>query len=379
MTIEDRIRAAAHARVDLVREIRPLDIPERQFHRKLRVPTTRRIGWLAPVTAAAVVIALAITLVTVRQTPNDGSGSGSAVAASAASATALPRYYVAVNSGVIVNGVSPATVADSRTGAVLTTVRPPAHSAFAGVIGAADDRTFLLDTIPASGSSGQITHVWYLLHIATGSGRAVVTRLPLPIPFISGELQGLALSPDGRTLAVMFRPAVDGKRADHITDGRTLAFKYPLDTWPDSVRLLDTASKGSDFVTVSKPVLAVPGNQDVCADPLAATDGRTIVCGTASNVAGGCVKAEPEFNLWSTATGKLTRVLYRYTGTCKDAFASVLWAGPNGTMIGVIEAHTYTGKVLHATTTAIGVIGQGRFTLLHISVPAYAPYGAIAF
>ena len=47
-------------------------------------------------------------------------------------------------------------------------------------------------------------------------------------------------------------------------------------------------------------------------------------------------------------------------------------------MIGVIEAHAYTGKVLHATTTA-GLISQGRFIRLHISVPAYAFPGAIAF
>lgn len=162
------------------------------------------------------------------------------------------------------------------------------------------------------------------------------------------------------------------------TDGRTLAFRYPLYTWPDYVRLLDTASKGSDFVTASKPVLAVPGNQHGCGSLLTATDGRTVVCGTVGNATGGCVKEEPEFDLWSAAAGKLTRVLYRYTGTCRDAAANVLWAGPHGTMIGAIEAYTYTGKVAHITTTA-GLISQGRFTRLHISVPAYASPGDIAF
>lgn len=415
MNVEDRIRAAAHARVDLVREIRPLEIPERLPRRGFRAPRSRHlIGWLAPVTAAAVVVVLAIALVSVRQARNDGGIPGRAQV-TPASGPAIPRDYVSVSPGV--SGAA-AIVADSRTGAVLAMVKPPAHRAFAGVTGTAGDRTFVLDTVPASGRSGQGTHVWYLLRVDAGTAHpATLTRLPVAGPPVSAYIQGIALSPDGRTLAVLFRPATlksgesytlrtyslatgkplrtwttlaselavtsfpdpDNIAALSWVGGRTLAFRFPVYVWPDYVRLLDTASKGSDFVKASKSVLADPGDQRSCASLQTATDGRTVVCGTEGNATGGCVKEEPEFDLWSTATGKLTRVLYRYGGECQAAIVDVLWAGPGGTVIGVILAYTYDGKKEHTKITA-GLVSHGRFTPLRISVPSSATMpGDIAF
>jgi len=59
-------------------------------------------------------------------------------------------------------------------------------------------------------------------------------------------------TPAPKSVAVLI-PNADNVAALSWTDGRTLAFKYPLYTWPYSVRVLDTASKGTDFVTASKP------------------------------------------------------------------------------------------------------------------------------
>lgn len=431
MTVEDRIRAATRARAGLVREIRPLEIPERLPRRGLRVPRARFLaGWLVPAAAAVVVVALAVALVSVHQSRNGRGIPGFAPAPPASGAT-IPRYYVLVSPRIPAVSVA-ARVADSRTGAVLARVRPPAHRMFAGVTGAADDRTFVLDTVPVSGMNGRGTHVWYLLRIATGTGHpASLTRLPVAGPPVSAQVQGLALSPDGRTLAVMFQPgmpdtgpsgavrasgdapaapvvlrtyslatgralrtwttpAPKGSAAyfpnpDNVialswTGSHTLAFRYPLGRWPDYVRMLNTASKGSDFVKSSKPVVADPGGRRNCASLLAVTDGRTVVCGTLGNATGGCVKEEPEFDLWSTATGKLTRVLYRYKGTCSAAEATVLWAGPGGTVIGAISAYTYIKKKRTRTRITIGLISHGRFAPLRISIPASAFFpGVIAF
>lgn len=404
MNVEDRVRAATLARVELVREIRPLEIPERLPHRARRAPRPQRlIGWVAPVTAAAVVVALAITLASVRQATHDSGVSGLAQV-TPASAAAIPRYSVSVRPELLgARSPAAATVTDTRTGAVLASVRPPAHRQFAGVTGAADDRTFVVDTTPASGTSGRATHVWYLLRIAPGTGHpASLTRLPIADLPVSAQIQGLALSPDARSLAVLLAmPENVTLRTYSLATGNALrtwttraprpnaatipdpeniaalswvgehrlAFRYPGDAWPDHVRMLNTASKRGDLLKASRSVMADPGDQHHCASLLTATDGKTVACGTLGNATGGCVKEEPEFTLWSTATGKVTRVLYRYNGTCQAGFGSVLWAGAHGTMIGVIVAETISGKHAHIKFTA-GLISHGKFTPLHVPVSA---------
>ena len=74
--IEDQVRAATRAEASAMREVRPLRLPPEAAPRPAarsrfaaRRPRRWR-GWLAPVTAAAVVIALAISLVTIRDSSN---------------------------------------------------------------------------------------------------------------------------------------------------------------------------------------------------------------------------------------------------------------------------------------------------------------------
>ena len=69
----------------------------------------------------------------------------------------------------------------------------------------------------------------------------------------------------------------------------------------------------------------------------------------------------PSSSLYSAATGKLTRVLYRYQGTCFSGEADVAWAGAGGTAIGVIAAERTVGT--RATTDwEVGVLAAGKFT-----------------
>jgi hypothetical protein len=93
MSIEERVRAATRARTDLVRDIRPLELPDELTAPARRSPGTRRwFAWGAPLAAAALVTALALVLVMLRQAggpPADSPASSASAAASAPSS--IPR------------------------------------------------------------------------------------------------------------------------------------------------------------------------------------------------------------------------------------------------------------------------------------------------
>ena len=71
-------------------------------------------------------------------------------------------------------------VGDARTGKQLTTLAPPNGSTFFGVTAAADDRTFVVDTLPLVKPLNPMAgRDWYLLRLAPGSSTpARLTRLP---------------------------------------------------------------------------------------------------------------------------------------------------------------------------------------------------------
>jgi hypothetical protein len=409
MTVRDRLRAIDQAAAGVMRPVRPLDLPLVPAPaRRPRWVTTppRSRGWLVPLTAAAVVAALAVTLVSIKQAWQHGGRPGtSPVTGPSAQA---PRYYVALtqgsSSGLV---VSRAIVADSRTGAVLATVNAPAHSFFVSVTGAADDRTFVLDTMP-NGSVNPAASRWYELTIAPGTGQPALLA-PLPITGLpdsaqllshaSAQVLGLALSPDARTLAVLSGNAlrtyslatgktlhtwwttskatisqptgyVNAASLSWTADGRTLAFRYPpqIDLFRnpparDYLRTLPAASKNGDLLKASTPVLADPAGRDMCVGLRLGTDGRTAVCSTGVFTSRGCAQAAPEFDLYSTVTGKLTRVLYRYLGNCTSANTAILWAGPDGTAIGLIVAAHHDGS----DTSTVGLLTHGLFVPLNVS------------
>ena len=146
--------------------------------------------------------------------------------ASSAAAT-IPAYYVALSHAPDTPAPDQAIVGDAVTGAVLARVSPPAGSTFAGVAGAGDDRTFVLDAQPfpqplppprPPSESGQpwpyapseqaamLPRTWYLLRLAPAApaapGRAALTRLPVPATPAGSVVTGMALSPDASKLAV---------------------------------------------------------------------------------------------------------------------------------------------------------------------------------
>ncbi|WP_300612803.1 hypothetical protein [Trebonia sp.] len=434
-TVEERIRAATRAVDGAVSRVRPLDLPPAAGTSPgprpgARVRRARRWRtWLAPVTAAAAVLAIGIALVIVRDIPN-----GRVVSpARPALPAAVPTYYVALDHPDNRGSPDPVVVGDTRTGTVLATVQPPAHDTFDGVTAAADDRTFILDVRQFTWPDRLPTPpAWYLLRLFPGSAHpARLTRLAIPaVPWpslLGTTVDGIALSPDGTELAVMFQesgaealpvrlwiysvatgkllrawtaPVVvspmdggalvfgqnfifdDNTILSWTADGRELAFVFGLQgLTTTTVRVLDLARPGQNLLADSKVVLDLKqGARPDCTTLMPTAGGQTIICGTSpppgKGAAGGCagtVAADrPALLEFSTATGQLTGTVYQYTGQCRSGSASVLWANPSGSVvIGYLDiaplAKTASDRV------EAGVITHGRFTPLSFLLAGGTP------
>ena len=462
MTVNDRLRATTNAVTASMREVRPLTLPpdpaplrpdpaplppdprpDRHRRRSPAAPGHRSRrwpgwgSWLVPLAAAVAVIAVATTLVMVR----DASGPRPASPAPAPAPApvpsgAVPRYYVAVQPSASddrdlddADEVNPVVVGDARTGKLLTTLQPPTGGTFDGVTGAADDQTFVLDvrSVPAVMGSQHVSYGWYLLRITPGAADPVrLTRLPITDRFEDAVIHGLALSPDGRTLAVMFTPNIadggtpgpttlrtysvatgkplrtwTGAQPDGLVcftcantvdlrwlaNGHTLAFSYQEAVLPQAVRTLDLTSPGDSLDADSRAVFPITAaDQSDCLNPLLSPDGHTVLCGTtgAANGRDGCASLGAQFDAYSTATVKLDRVLYRYRGSCGYASSSFVWAGSDTVAIGLLQLYTaappgqetVTNGTSTTTHTApewkdeliFGVVSAGTFTRLRVTM-----------
>jgi hypothetical protein len=363
MNVEDQLRAAGRAVSDQVRDLPRLDLQTQPGARPARARARRRLGaggWLIPMTAAAAVVAVAVTLVAVKSPahqaaagPARSHSAGSASPAASADPEAVPGYFVAISDLAITDPqLSPGqggiakdpqpdsvVVGETLTGKRLATITPPAGSTFVGVTGAADDRTFVLDSVKIV--PGVLTpteqRTWYLLRITPGATHpATLTRLSFPVP-AAADVNGIALSPDGASLAVFYQSPKAGDRdfpysgpftlADYsvatgaalrtwtatdpfhgslaygdsnglpdsnsqlswTSDGQRLAFDYRSSADPGSASLylreVDLSSPGKDLLadsTVIAEIAASPatGKSKIWCDSLGITgDGKTAVCG----------------------------------------------------------------------------------------------------
>jgi hypothetical protein len=418
VSIEERVRAATHARTALVRDVRPLEFPDESPARARRTPRARRwLTWGAPIGAAALVTVLALVLVMLRQAggPQTDPAASTSAAASAAAAVpaSIPRYYVAL---AYVNPASSspieAVVGDDRTGRKLAVIAPSASQNFYGVTAAADDRTFVLMNY----NNAQQETTFYLLRLTPGAAHPAQLA-ELPIKGIVAHVNGLALSPDGRELAVMYRFATtDTNASTHlliysmssgaelavwntagpndnalggdpnsqglswINGDRSVDFRW-IATGPSArgpgtlqVRAVDVTPGGHDLLSDSRLVLPVPSPvlqgsyvSDPCSRWLATSDGRTIVCGSTggNGTTFACPAVPPSFVSYSTVTGKPLQVLYRYQGQCVNGQALLQWINPSGSQaIGFI----LMDKVVNGKNTSVpslfGVAVGFRFTPL---------------
>jgi hypothetical protein len=467
---EGRIRAATRAVAGTVREVRPLDLTRDPLvgplpTRRPRVSRIRRLRpWGVPLAAAAAMLAIAATVVAVRDmpgghpaSPSSRSRPGVPLPASTWPAThavapvpGVPAYYVTLDNASIktlndsYRDSSPlqAVVGATFTGARLATVDPPAGSTFAGVTAATDDRTFVLDATPCSQpdkASRVCTRTWYLLRIAPGTSTpAHLTRLPIPATAAGTRVEAMALSPDGRELAVALQPDADGSghapeslvlysvatgaalrtwtgpsgtiltpgewfRVDSLNatlswlaDGRTLVFGDET-----AVRALDTTGQGQDLISDSELVWSPmslgrdsgnpAGYRLSCdGDPLVIDNGATMVCGAAGMPSPARHLTSECSDMWdnamgfidySTATRQLTRTLYIDQTTCTgEVTADIYWASPSGGPLIVLLNSAPEKDPAGPQWNEVGVLANGRVSPLSLPFASGVPMlGATAW
>ena len=241
--VEDRTRAAFDAITGLVDRVPPLTLPPppgaASGRRRGRTPFPRRRwgSWLAPVAAAAAVLVIAIALVAVRDMPG---GRPTSTPGPVLPAAGLPTYYLTFSqpAGDATTPVG-LVLAATLTGEKLFTLPPPRGLSFAGITGAADDRTFVADAhwepYGVSGSAGR-SRTWYLVRVVGAGSRASLTMSKLPIPPtpVGAIVSAIALSPDGTKLAVASEPLSENPRAQQQLRVYSVATGAVLHTWSSS-------------------------------------------------------------------------------------------------------------------------------------------------
>jgi hypothetical protein len=421
MSIEDRVRAATRARAGLVRQVRPLELPDELPARGRRSRHTRSarpayptrparhwLNWGAPVAAAALVTALALVLVLLRQAPAPQPGPAAPTSAPPAAAS-IPRYYVALADGGARSGMK-AVVGDDQTGRTVAVLNPTAAQDFYGVTGAADDRTFVVLSYT---NSTRLT-TWYLLRLTPGAAHPAQLS-KLPIRPVKAQISGLALSPDGRELAVMWQTATTGSngvvylavysmssgavlhtwtKGDNFNaigqganeealawvDGdRSLDFRWTVQvgahgSWTDTIRTIDVTAPGGDLLADSRVAVRLPYYVSTakttwsvpCESGVTATDG-TVVCGTSSysTVSFGevCSTVPPSFATYSGTTGKQLTVLYQWHGQCLSGQSRPVWTDPAGRHVIAFLLLSEKG-IKTSLTDKFGLVADGKFTSL---------------
>ncbi len=173
-------------------------------------PHRPRTRLVAPIAAAAAVIAVAAAAVGVAAHKSNVTPPGAAL-------DRVPRYYMAIElhgkrpspkvDPYTTNPVLSAVIKDTRTGARLATVLPPApYRAFIGLTGAAGGRTFVLVArrrlYPYPDEPSQFTERLYRAQFNPATRKVALTLLPIPAFGAKAMVGGITLSPNGKKLAV---------------------------------------------------------------------------------------------------------------------------------------------------------------------------------
>jgi hypothetical protein len=169
-------------------------------------------GWLAPLAAAGAVAAVVAVSLAVSNTVGLNRARRPATRPPAAFAQ-VPPYFVTLTGKALPNEGQHAEIVATATGAVLGQVTAPKrYDVFTEVAAGGNDRTFVLAAqhgVPVgphfNGLMGTGPAKLYRL-VLHRSGRPGALE-PLPVPAVTGNINGFALSPDGSKLAVSLMPA----------------------------------------------------------------------------------------------------------------------------------------------------------------------------
>lgn len=414
----DEVRTATRIAATVIKadELPPLRLDEPPALAR----RTRR-AWVAPLTAAAavvMVVAGSVAAGSLLGRSGNGHASNSGTVTQDSAFAGVPAYYVAVESPSLT------VVRATATGATLA--RIPTRTPFAGVAGAADDRTFVLDAqrqVMGPAVTWPDQPQFYLLRLTAAGHEQSFTRLSIPALPKGVAVTGLALSPDGSKLAVemgternytpglleirvytlatgAFRTwsthgsrdpvdpggftgsGVDGSETiSWAADARTLAFDWGTTSYI-GVRLLDTAAAGGDLIVDSRiaviemdltsqgmgpqPAASNDYVSPCVTDGIISPDGSALVCGYTTNMGGR--KTITGFIRYSTRTGKQTAMLgvYEFNGQAPGDI-SLYWVNSTGRIL--------IGATLTPAGIQVGVINGDKFTPL----PGVRGLGAAAW
>jgi hypothetical protein len=337
---------------------------------------------LAASAAAAIVIAIAVAAALLAA-PSRGHGQADA-------AQGVPRYYMALipfneqGPGMFSGGY--AVVRDRITGRTVATVQPPRpYTAFEGVTGAADDRTFVLTATRTTTGSDTQPDTFFYARFNPADGAVTLTPLALPGLPVSNDLVTAALSPDGTKLAVASEISTAQIKVYSLPSGAAktwsakvnTAFAFANDTynllswsrtgtlafgWIGSipgntigVYLLNTNGAGGNLLADSReafcpvqPPRQLPPSYIGTDTAFLTPDGTTIIsrvpqpipvgqrpaaCSTSSP---GLRPTMPELEEFSVSTGQATSVLYA-SHSHGTEMSDVYWSNPSGSVL-VVEA-----------------------------------------
>jgi hypothetical protein len=329
--------------------LRPLRVPAPDRSRRRR---------LLPLAAAAAVIAVitVVALVVGLTAVQEPAPSGSAPAA-------LPRFYVTIRAGANSHEVA-AVVHASAGGQVTGTVQVPSIiQGYAGVTAAADDRSFIIGAYEglSEDSSGGIRIDLRLFQFRiSGGGKPGHLAELAPSPARGQDYPGIALSPDGKLLAVSVLSgpddATDTLQVINLATGTIRTWTAPVTgpqyvpgalswadgnrmiafTWQRStaqgavitegVRLLDTAAPGDNLADAK---LIVPSGMVAAGaikSMLITPDGRDVIAVTLRDLSplASSHTVIVQFAELQAGTGRLIRVLRTQTARLdQDAFTSL--------------------------------------------------------
>jgi hypothetical protein len=439
-TLEDRVRQALQ---EAAEDISRTDVP------LLRLPDTAGRGrlargwrgwppWLTPLAAAAAVAAVLAATLTLTGGPDRSSPHRTGQDALLASA---PRYYVVLTSTGHNRGwPQQAEVRATRTGRIMATLAAPRPAnAFIMAAAASGAGRYVLAAqrmaiehratvglpvgIPVSGApaaqrrrsvavqvpAGPIR--FYQLRISSSGQVSALSPLPVPVLPAGADLSGLALTPDGRKLAVAARAGgprpgpeiqVDtlatgaqrvwtwpgaqpiaeslggtGSALSWAADDRTLAFSRMIDG-QYRVRLLDTTAPGRSLAA-SRLALSVNWsgransrrfrhgravNNNDTFGALLTPDGSKIVVATVTQSMHP-LTSEFAFTEFSARTGRVVAVLGRwwFIRRWPEQEQAVLWTNADGSTL-LVQAHR-PGVTLRPTSPSAGAVFPIEFGVLH--------------
>jgi len=332
--------------------------------RPLQVPT-RRPSWrprLLPFTAAAAVIAVITAGALVAGLTAAHKPAAHKPAVSGSAPASLPRFYVTTSSSPGGRGIQ-AVVRASASGQVTGTVPVPsalpvewADSGGTFVTAAADDRSFIIGVQGGQAPTKTGLDLRLFRFAISAAGKPGHLTELAAAPMRNETTEGIALSPDGKLLAVslMRDSPADAVGAIQVLDlatgatrtwtapahsvyipgppswadgSRVIAFTWLRSTQsglmsaPRGIRLLDTAAPGDNLVagTVIVPSGMVAAGSIVSA--LITPDGRDVIVVTWRDLTpqASTHTVIVQFAELQAATGRLVRLLYTRTKRYDEA------------------------------------------------------------